>query len=99
MLIDVTMTEIISNALSRTADESRPAEAALDNLRTHMPAITYGQDSEIDMNEGSFDTVRSLLGSHGGRAPLFWITLNSLFCLEHCLTTRLQTIVLRNLDF
>ena len=32
-------------------------------------------------------------------APQFWVTLNSLFCLKYRITTRHQTIVLRNLDF
>ena len=41
MPMSVTVTEIISTVLGSTADESRPAEAAITDLRTDMPAIAY----------------------------------------------------------
>ena len=44
-----------TRVLDSTAYESRPAEAAIANLKTGMPAITYEQDSEININEGSFN--------------------------------------------
>ena len=50
------MTRIISTVLCSNADKSRPAKAAIANLRTDISAITYEQDSEIDMNIGSFDS-------------------------------------------
>ena len=56
MLVSVTVTEITSTVLGSTADESRPSEAAIVNLRTDISAITYDQDSEIDVNEDSFDS-------------------------------------------
>ena len=54
MPVSVAMTEIINTVLGSSADGSRPAEAAIADLRTCMPALTYEQDPEIDMNEGSF---------------------------------------------
>ena len=48
------------------------------------------------------NTVPSIPSNQGaltGACALFWVTLNFLFCLEHRLTTRRQTIALRNLDF
>ena len=54
MPISVTVTEIINTILDSTADESRPADSAIADLRTSMRVITYKQDYEIDINEGSF---------------------------------------------
>ena len=45
------------------------------------------------------NSVPSLRGDGIPSWLLFWITLNSLFCLEHRVTIRRQTIVLRILDF
>ena len=59
--ISVTMTEIINTVLGSIADESGPAEDAIADLRIGMPAITYKQDSEIDINEGSFDETPAKL--------------------------------------
>ena len=50
MFVSVITTEIINTLLDSTADESRHAEAAITDQRTDMPAISYEQDSEIDMN-------------------------------------------------
>ena len=55
--VSVIITEIINTILGSTAGESRPAEAIISDLRTGMLAITFEQDSEIDMNEGSSDSV------------------------------------------
>ena len=52
--VSVIITEIINTVSGSTADESRPAEAIISDLRTGMLAITFEQDSEIDMNDGSF---------------------------------------------
>ena len=54
--VSVTVTEIISSVLGSTADELKLAEAAVADLRADMPATTYEQDSEIDINERSFDS-------------------------------------------
>ena len=59
MPVSVTLTEIINTVLGSTFGESRPAEVAIVDLRTGMPATAYEQDSEIDMNEGSFDKTPS----------------------------------------
>ena len=55
MPVSVTVTEIVNTAFDSIADEFRPAEAAIADLRTGMPAITYEQDCEMDMIEGNFD--------------------------------------------
>ena len=41
ILVCVTITEIINTLLGSIADESRPAEAAIADLRIGMPAITH----------------------------------------------------------
>ena len=56
MFVGVTITEIISTILGSTANESRPAEAVVADTRSDIPATTYEQESEIDINEGSFDS-------------------------------------------
>ena len=53
--VSVTVTEIINTVLSSIVDKSRSAEAAVDDLKTGMPATTHKQDSEIGINDGSFD--------------------------------------------
>ena len=87
MPVSVAMTEIINTVLGSTADGSRPAEAAIADLRTGMPALTYEQDPEIDMNEGSF--VKTPATPIAGQDPEHYYNDDSVTVAE---TVRVSTL-------
>ena len=84
MPVNVTVTEIIKSILGSTADESRPAQAAMADLKADMPATAYEQDSEINMNEGSInsDIDETLATSIAGQNPKNYYNDNSVTVFE-----------------
>ena len=84
MPVNVTVTEIIKSILGSTADESRPAQAAMADLKADMPATAYEQDSEINMNKGSInsDIDETLATSIAGQNPKNYYNDNSVTVSE-----------------